>query len=129
LELFVFKAAKGLLPHENGGQEKKHENKANSKQSDLANLLPPPPPPPKKAPRAEDDDIFEGAGVDYVPTINDKNDKSPVSEDMEESPREGPRPTSYFAEPDYGPVPPPDTTREWAQPVCVICGMGNNILI
>ena len=111
---------KGLLPHENGGQEKKHENNAASKQPDLTNLLPPPPPLPKKisAPRVDDDDIFEGAGVDYVPTINDNANESPISEDMEESPREGPRPTSYFAEPDYGPVPPPDTTQEWAQSVC-----------
>ena len=103
---------KGLLPHENGGQEKKHENNAASKQPDLTNLLPLPPPLPKKisAPRVDDDDIFEGAGVDYVPTINDNANESPISEDMEESPREGPRPTSYFAE--------PDTTQEWAQSVC-----------
>lgn len=87
-------------------------------------ILPPPPPlPPRKdyldtkekqgpiVARAEDDDIFVGDGVDYaVPG----KDLSPLSEDMEESPRnkEG---VSYFSEPVYGPIPPSEAPQEWQQ--------------
>lgn len=77
----------------------------------------PPPPPMKKNPiisrenqgpavaREEDDDIFVGEGVNYeIP-----GPPSPVSEDMEESPKNKERP-QYFAEPEpepvYGPIPP-----------------------
>ncbi|KAJ7955377.1 suppressor of mec-8 and unc-52 protein-like 2 [Quillaja saponaria] len=85
--------------------------------------LPPPPPLPKKnhlnlreeqAPtvaREEEDDIFLGDGVDYA--IPDKDlSQSPLSEDMEESPRNKEKP-SYFAEPDYGPVQPSGLPQEW----------------
>ncbi|KAH7405094.1 hypothetical protein KP509_15G055900 [Ceratopteris richardii] len=67
--------------------------------------------PPKKPSgiRVEEDDIFQGSGVDYVPTMKSE---SPVLEDMEESPRETQR--SYFTEPGYGPAPPPDTNYEWS---------------
>eukprot|EP00268_Persea_americana_P067917 TRINITY_DN9399_c0_g2_i1.p1 TRINITY_DN9399_c0_g2~~TRINITY_DN9399_c0_g2_i1.p1 ORF type:complete len:565 (-),score=162.07 TRINITY_DN9399_c0_g2_i1:838-2532(-) len=81
------------------------------------------PPPPRKnhldlrdkqvpsVARAEDDDIFVGDGIDYeVPG----KDISPVSEDMEESPRNRERP-SYFSEPVYGPVPPPEPSQDWQQ--------------
>uniref|UniRef100_A0A7I4BV17 RED-like N-terminal domain-containing protein n=1 Tax=Physcomitrium patens TaxID=3218 RepID=A0A7I4BV17_PHYPA len=62
--------------------------------------LPLPPPPPH--PPSRDDDIFEGVGTDYVPTVRDND--SPKSEDMEESPgRDNERP--YFGE-HYGPMPP-----------------------
>lgn len=77
----------------------------------------PPPPPMKKNPiisrenqgpavaREEDDEIFVGEGVNYeIP-----GPPSPVSEDMEESPKNKERP-QYFAEPEpepiYGPIPP-----------------------
>ncbi|KAJ8750691.1 hypothetical protein K2173_015872 [Erythroxylum novogranatense] len=86
-------------------------------------ILPPPPPPPKKnlpdprekqgpvVARAEEDDIFVGAGVDYdVP--GKEMSQSPISEDMEESPRNKER-VSYFSEPAYGPVPPSTSSREW----------------
>lgn len=109
---------KGLptLPHEDGGHQRKRETDTanrSSKQSDHDSLLPRPPVRKAPAPRINDDDIFQGSGVDYVPTVN--NDPSPLSEDMEESPREMQQP-SYFAEPGYGPAPPPpDTNQEWSQ--------------
>ncbi|KAI5064939.1 hypothetical protein GOP47_0019634 [Adiantum capillus-veneris] len=81
------------------------------KKVDYGNLPPLPPVRKVLGPRTEDDDIFQGSGVDYVPTIDDD---SPVLEDMEESPREAQRP-SYFSEPGYGPAPPPNTSQEWPQ--------------
>ncbi|CAK9159261.1 unnamed protein product [Ilex paraguariensis] len=87
--------------------------------------LPPPPPPLKKnhpnsrekrAPvlaRVEEDDIFVGDGVDYAIPSADMN-QSPISEDMEESPRNKER-TSYFNEPAYGPVPPSEPSHDWQQ--------------
>jgi IK cytokine len=59
-------------------------------------------------PQGERDDIFEGVGSEYVPTIREA--QSPVSEDMEESPRDNDR-QSYFNEP-YGPAPPPHDLRQ-----------------
>lgn len=76
----------------------------------------PPPPPFKKSSlnsrekqgpavaRTEDDDIFVGDGVDYDIPGKDLS-QSPLSEDMEESPRNREKP-SYFTEPSYGPVVP-----------------------
>lgn len=87
--------------------------------------LPPPPPPPKKSnldfrekqgpalARAEDDDIFVGEGVDYEVPSKDMS-QSPISEDMEESPRNKER-VAYFSEPLYGPVPPSDPSQDWQQ--------------
>jgi hypothetical protein len=70
-------------------------------------LLPPPP---------RDDDIFEGVGTDYVPTVRESD--SPQSEDMEESPgRDNERP-SYFSE-HYGPMPPQDANQGWQHQVCI----------
>ncbi|CAL5375647.1 unnamed protein product [Camellia sinensis] len=87
--------------------------------------LPPPPPPPKQGhpdskenqgpevSRAEDDDIFVGDGVDYAIPSKDMS-QSPISEDMEESPRNKER-NSFFNEPAYGPVPPTEPSRDWQQ--------------
>ncbi|KDP33973.1 hypothetical protein JCGZ_07544 [Jatropha curcas] len=86
-------------------------------------LPPPPPPPPKKiqsdsrekqgpmVTREEEDDIFVGDGVDYAVPGKDMS-QSPISEDMEESPRNKDR-VSYFNEPVYGPVPPSGPSQEW----------------
>lgn len=88
-------------------------------------ILPPPPPlpPPKKSQpdsrekqgpavaRGEDNDIFVGDGVDYNIPGKDMS-QSPISEDMEESPRNKDR-VSYFSEPVYGPVPPSGPSQEW----------------
>ncbi|XP_021734563.1 suppressor of mec-8 and unc-52 protein homolog 2-like [Chenopodium quinoa] len=91
------------------------------------NLPPPPPPPPLRkdtldtrdnqgpaVARAEEDDIFIGDGVDFeVPSK--AVSQSPISEDMEESPRNKERP-SYFNEPVYGPVPPAaNPSQDWNQ--------------
>jgi IK cytokine len=93
------------------------------KQQSEKNMPPPPPPPPRdndsdgkeKQSRADDDDIFVGDGVDYsVP--NKEMSQSPVSEDMEESPRNHQK-QSYFIEPMYGPVPPSEPAQAWQQPV------------
>lgn len=78
-------------------------------QSAISN--PPPPPPP-----ARDDDIFEGVGTDYVPTIGEGD--SPKSEDMEESPGRDNERTSYFNE-HYGPMPPQDVNQGWQHQVCI----------
>lgn len=81
-------------------------------QAAISNPLPPPPPPPV----SRDDDIFEGVGTDYVPTVREAD--SPKSEDMEESPgRDNDRP-SYFNE-HYGPMPPQDANQGWQHQVCV----------
>ncbi|KAL8135068.1 hypothetical protein AgCh_009910 [Apium graveolens] len=95
--------------------------------------LPLPPPPLKKNPsdyreklvptvaRAEEEDIFVGEGTDYAIPTKDMS-QSPISEDMDESPRNkekvmyynepayGPVPPS---EPIYGPVPPSDPSHDW----------------
>lgn len=88
-------------------------------------LPPPPPPPPLKiahtipkenqgpaVARAEEEDIFIGDGIDYSIPTKDMS-QSPVSEDMEESPRKKEK-VSYF-EPVYGPVPPSDPSQDWQQ--------------
>ncbi|XP_049403394.1 suppressor of mec-8 and unc-52 protein homolog 2 [Solanum stenotomum] len=61
--------------------------------------------------RTEEEDIFIGEGVDYSIPAGDMG-QSPVSEDMEESPRNKER-TSYFSEPAYGPVPPSEPSHDW----------------
>lgn len=87
-------------------------------------VLPPPPPLPpginnmdlstkQELPtvaRADDDDIFAGDGVDYTVPGKDVT-QSPISEDMEESPRDKEK-VPYFAEPAYGPV-QPSAGQEW----------------
>jgi IK cytokine len=103
----------------------KFEGVGTKNQTERESILPPPPPPPlKKNPiisrenqgpavaREEDDDIFVGEGVNYeVPAP-----ESPVSEDMEESPRNKEKP-QYFAEPVYGPVPPSMMDQGWQETV------------
>ncbi|XP_022948076.1 suppressor of mec-8 and unc-52 protein homolog 2-like [Cucurbita moschata] len=87
-------------------------------------ILPPPPPlkknqivlKEKQGPvvaRVEEDDIFVGDGVDYAVPGKDLS-QSPLSEDMEESPRNKEKP-SYFSEPVYGPVPPSGPPQEWQE--------------
>lgn len=67
------------------------------------------PPPPRE-------DIFEGVGSDYVPTVHEAD--SPKSEDMEESPGRDNERVSYFTE-HYGPVPPSqDVGQGWQPQVC-----------
>ncbi|XP_078444613.1 RED family protein isoform X2 [Wolffia australiana] len=77
--------------------------------------LPPPPPPPPPPSREEEDDIFVGSGVDYA-VPGSAPDRSPFSEDMEESPRNREHQDTqqpYFSEPAFGPEPPQswDTTN------------------
>ncbi|XP_054794325.1 suppressor of mec-8 and unc-52 protein homolog 2-like [Prosopis cineraria] len=88
-------------------------------------FIPPPPPPFKKSSlnsrekqgpavaRAGEDDIFVGDGVDYDVPGKDLS-QSPLSEDMEESPRNKEKP-SYFTEPSYGPVPPSVVPHGWQE--------------
>ncbi|XP_050366974.1 suppressor of mec-8 and unc-52 protein homolog 2 isoform X2 [Argentina anserina] len=88
-------------------------------------ILPPPPPLPrntnidskeKQGPtvaRADEDDIFVGDGVDYAIPGEDLT-QSPLSEDMEESPRNREK-VSYFDEPAYGPVQPYGLPNEWQE--------------
>lgn len=90
-------------------------------------FIPPPPASSKKNPlnsrekqgpavaREEEDDIFVGDGVDYDVPGKDLS-QSPLSEDMEESPRNKEKP-SYFTEPSYGPVPPSVMTQGWQEAV------------
>ncbi|XP_031477597.1 suppressor of mec-8 and unc-52 protein homolog 2 [Nymphaea colorata] len=101
------------LHHENGVSAHKAERE----------VLPPPPPPRKNhassgdiqtivVSRVEEDDIFVGDGVNYAIPGKDTG-ASPISEDMEESPRNRERP-SYFSQPEYGPV-PPEPIQDWQQ--------------
>lgn len=91
-------------------------------------FVPPPPPPLRKntldsrekqvpdvVARAEEDDIFLGDGVDYAIPGKDLS-QSPLSEDMEESPRIKEK-LSYFAEPAYGPAQPSALPQEWHETV------------
>jgi IK cytokine len=93
----------------------KIENGSSVNISDREVLPPPPPLPPginhldlstkqEEPPvaRTDDDDIFVGEGVDYTVPGKDVT-QSPISEDMEESPRDKEK-VSYFDEPAYGPV-------------------------
>ncbi|XP_050219558.1 suppressor of mec-8 and unc-52 protein homolog 2 [Mercurialis annua] len=111
------------------GHEYNEENKNLKPNGAISNdktekeILPPPPPLPRRtqpdshenlAPivaREEDDDIFVGDGIDYAVPGKDIS-QSPVSEDMEESPRNKER-VSYFSEPVYGPVPPSGPSQEY----------------
>ncbi|GAV70975.1 RED_C domain-containing protein/RED_N domain-containing protein [Cephalotus follicularis] len=91
----------------------------------LQQPLPPPPPLPRRnhidsrekqgpsVARAREDDIFVGEGVDYDIPGKDMS-QSPLSEDMEESPRNKER-ISYFTEPAYGPVQPSVPPQEWQE--------------
>ncbi|CAM6089290.1 unnamed protein product [Calypogeia fissa] len=86
-----------------------------------SDVLPPPPPrrphfdtaeqPATTVHRSMDDNIFEDVGTDYQPPAQDD---SPLSEDMEESPREGGERLAYFSEPAFG-APPHQMGMEWHQ--------------
>lgn len=120
--MFICFTAKNSLLG-NGYEEHKPvpENGVSKSQTERERDLPPPPPPRKNhidskekpisaVARVDEDDIFVGDGVDYSIPSKDPN-QSPLSEDMEESPRNKER-VSYFAEPTYGPV-PPSVPQEW----------------
>ena len=70
---------------------------------------------PAVAARAEEDDIFVGDAVDYDIPGRDLS-QSPLSEDMEESPRSKEKPL-YFTEPSCGPVPPSMLPEGWLEAV------------
>uniref|UniRef100_A0A2P2L601 Suppressor of mec-8 and unc-52 protein homolog 2 n=2 Tax=Rhizophora mucronata TaxID=61149 RepID=A0A2P2L601_RHIMU len=110
----------------NGYDEEDKPSKPNgtfsSSRTEKEIVLPPPPPPKKNLPdplekrvpivaRAEEDDIFVGDGVDYTVPGKDTS-QSPISEDMEESPRNKEK-VSYFSEPAYVSVPPSGPPQEW----------------
>lgn len=121
------KDTKGKIP--TLGNEYDEEEKSSKLTLDKEILPPPPPgppPPPKKynleskekqgptsVAKAEEDDIFVGDGTDYDVPGKDVN-LSPLSEDMDESPRNKEK-GSYFTEnePVYGPVPPTEAPQEW----------------
>lgn len=111
------------------GNEYDEEDKPSKSNGGILNnktereVMPPPPPPPKKnqpdawekqvpfVAREEESDIFVGDGIDYVVPGKDMS-QSPISEDMEESPRNKEK-GSHFSEPAYGPVPPSGPSQEW----------------
>ncbi|KAK1425205.1 hypothetical protein QVD17_20552 [Tagetes erecta] len=109
------KDGKGKLSAVSGDYDEKSSKPNASKHHTEREFLPPPPPPPKrndseaKVARNEEDDIFVGEGTDYAVPSKDTS-QSPLSEDMEESPRRKEEGVSYFDEPAYGPVPP---THDW----------------
>ncbi|KAH6818406.1 RED family protein [Perilla frutescens var. frutescens] len=121
------KDAKGKnLSVSNGYEEDERILKSDSlkNQNDGGSLPPPPPPPKKNHPdpkekqgstfvRKEEEDIFVGEGIDYTIPSKDMS-QSPISEDMEESPRNKEK-QSYFDEPAYGPVPPAELSHDWQQ--------------
>lgn len=101
------------------------ENGVSRSQAERDRTVPPPPPPRKNqndskekpasaVARVDEDDIFVGDGVEYAVPGKDPNE-SPLSEDMEESPRNKEKVT-YFTELAYGPV-PPSVPQEWQAPV------------
>ncbi|KAI3443505.1 hypothetical protein Pfo_000170 [Paulownia fortunei] len=121
------KDAKGkTLSVSNGYEEDERILKSDSlKNLNRGETLPPPPPLPKKnhpdpkekqgstAIRKAEEDIFVGDGIDYSIPSKDMS-QSPISEDMEESPRNKEK-NSYFAEPAYGPVPPTELSHGWQE--------------
>ncbi|KAG2398701.1 Suppressor of mec-8 and unc-52 protein-like protein [Vigna angularis] len=120
------KDAKGkILAVGNGYDKEDKPSKVESgaKHQAEKEIIPPPPPPIKKNPLhsrekqgpavARDDDIFLGDGIDYDVPGKDLS-QTPVSEDMEESPRNKEKP-SYFEEPTYGPVPPSMLPQGWQE--------------
>ena len=104
--MFFYNAGKSNLASSNCDEAVKPSQTSSSalKHQSEKNMPPPPLPPrnndsngKEKQSRADDDDIFVGDGVDYsVP--NKEMSRSPISEDMEESPRNHQK-QSYFAEP------------------------------
>lgn len=122
---FVVNAGKGYSSVEDGTLAEDAEKAAQamgfSTRHQEPEVLPPPPPrrpnyenaeqPATTVHRTMDDDIFEDVGTDYQ-----TQNGSPLSEDMEESPRDGPERLSYFSEPAFG-APPHQMGLEWHQQV------------
>ncbi|KAK9072683.1 hypothetical protein SSX86_009118 [Deinandra increscens subsp. villosa] len=113
------KDGKGKLSAISGDYDEKSSKPDISKHhTERESLPPPPPPPPKrndpvpKVARIEEDDIFVGEGTDYAVPSKDMS-QSPLSEDMQESPRRKEERASYFDEPAYGPPVPP--AQDWQQ--------------
>ncbi|KAL0338840.1 UNVERIFIED_CONTAM: Suppressor of mec-8 and unc-52 protein2 [Sesamum angustifolium] len=115
-----------ILSVSNGYEEDERILKSDSMKNQTGwETLPPPPPLPKQnlpdkkekreptGVRKEEEDIFVGEGIDYAIPSKDMS-QSPISEDMEESPRNKDK-NSYFAEPAYGPVPPAEMSHGWQQ--------------
>ncbi|CAH8361467.1 unnamed protein product [Eruca vesicaria subsp. sativa] len=114
-----------------GYDEDNNQSKIENESKNISEreILPPPPPLPaginhmdlsnkQEVPpvaRTDEDDIFVGDGVDYAVPGKDVT-LSPISEDMEESPRDKEKVT-YFAEPVYGPV-QPTAGQEWQDILC-----------
>uniref|UniRef100_A0A0D9XWU4 RED-like N-terminal domain-containing protein n=1 Tax=Leersia perrieri TaxID=77586 RepID=A0A0D9XWU4_9ORYZ len=119
------KGKNGLVSGEYDEVARPGQTNGSALKQKLQKDMPPPPPPrnnnfsgneKQSAPiaRADEDDIFVGDGVDYsVP--NKEMSRSPVSEDMDESPHNHQK-QSYFTEPLYGPVPPSEPAQAWPQP-------------
>ncbi|KAI3711505.1 hypothetical protein L1987_70043 [Smallanthus sonchifolius] len=109
------KDGKGKLSAVSGDYVDKSSKPDASKHHTERETLPPPPPKRNdsdaKVARIEEDDIFVGEGTDYAIPSKDMS-QSPLSEDMEESPRRKER-GSYFDEPAYGPPVPP--SHDWEQ--------------
>ncbi|XP_010417439.1 PREDICTED: suppressor of mec-8 and unc-52 protein homolog 2 [Camelina sativa] len=112
-----------IANYDEDNNQSKIENGSSVNISEREDLPPPPPLPPvinhldlsKKqeeppVARTDDDDIFVGEGIDYTVPGKDVM-QSPISEDMEESPRDKER-VPYFTEPAYGPV-QPSAGQEW----------------
>lgn len=107
-----------VRPAQSDGSVQKHQSEKD---------MPPPPPPPRKSnfsekekhsvpvARADDDDIFIGDGVDYT-VPNKEMSQSPISEDMDESPRIHQN-QSNLNEPVYGPIQPSEPAQAWQQPM------------
>lgn len=130
LSFGFFRSVGKISTLSNGFEEHKtrFDNGVSKNQTEKESLPPPPPPPRKinmeslekqgpEVAREEEDDIFVGEGVDYAVPGKDPN-QSPLSEDMEESPRNREK-VSYFSEPAYGPVPPSLPPQEWQEIVSV----------
>ncbi|XP_010472675.1 PREDICTED: suppressor of mec-8 and unc-52 protein homolog 2 [Camelina sativa] len=112
-----------IANYDEDNTQSKIESGSSVNRSEREDLPPPPPLPPvinhldlsKKeeeppVARTDDDDIFVGEGIDYTVPGKDVM-QSPISEDMEESPRDKER-VPYFTEPAYGPV-QPSAGQEW----------------
>lgn len=109
-----------VRPAQSDGSVQKHQSEKD---------MPPPPPPPRKSnfsekekhsvpvARTDDDDIFIGDGVDYT-VPNKEMSQSPISEDMDESPRIHQN-QSNLNEPVYGPIQPSEPAQAWQQPMVI----------
>ncbi|CAN0901204.1 Suppressor of mec-8 and unc-52 protein homolog 2 [Linum grandiflorum] len=122
------KVKTSTVGHEYGEEDRRTQpsESISSMKIEKESMPPPPPPPPppmksqpdsvvKQEPvsRTDEEDIFVGEGIDYSIPGKDMS-QSPISEDMEESPRNKEK-VLYFNEPAYGPI-PPVPSQEWQDP-------------